>query len=106
MSIKDKSEEPLKCDVTVDGLLQITIGINTLAYCAMSKNGGPIEEVFDEYDVKIDDNRRFAIDVSNSLSREDEVGNTMLVETLQDAMLDAVERGSSGIEYKKRKKKL
>lgn len=87
----DNSNDPLLCRVT-HGRLEISIGINTLAFAAKRENGGPIQRR-----IRIVSKKMFAEDVSAEIQREDEIGGTMLSELLDKAMCAARDSGSAGL---------
>jgi hypothetical protein len=83
----------LRCGVEGNQLV-ISIGIGTLAWACRKRNGGPLAGRF-----KVVDELEFARDVANALQHEDEIGDSKLCELLDEAMQEAADRGSCGLEY-------
>ena len=86
-------EQPLKCEVSGD-LLVVSIGINTLAWAALKKNGGPLDGVC------VIDKVQFAKDVSLAITSEDETGDGPLNRFLDEMIQLAADQGSPGLKYK------
>ena len=91
-------DTPLSCAV-VNDMLIIKIGISTLAWAAKNENGGVLDE-----NEKIINELEFSNDVARALCKEDEVGNTILQNSLDLAIGDAVDTGSTAIDCLKIKK--
>jgi hypothetical protein len=90
---------PLQASIQDDQLV-ISIGIETLAYCAAHQPN--IIEDSGEYNwpyIKIDDVSRFARDVVCGLLHEEEDGSTVISRCIDEACLSAVEDGSEAVDY-------
>lgn len=83
---------PLQVNVENEQLV-IRIGIETLAWAASQKNGGPLK-------AKIINKHKWALDVAKEIEHEDEIGDTMLCHMIDEAMKNAMEKGSVSIKYK------
>jgi hypothetical protein len=94
MSLKDL---PLRVRVT-ESKLVIEIGIDTLAFCSESKNGGPYKKC--KVDPKLKE--QWVQDVANAIERQDELGNSKLTKLLDDSMTEAADRGSGALIWKNR----
>jgi len=88
---------PLQCNVEGDQLV-IRIGVGTLAWASKNRNGGVIPNNF-----KVVDKHQLAADVANAITHDDELGNTMLGDMLDEATQDAMDRGSTGLVCPKRR---
>jgi len=88
--------EPLKCEV-VGGRLVMSIGIDTLAWAATKRNGGPLP-----YRFRVVNKREFAVDVSHAIEHQNEIGDTMLCRLLDEAIQLAADNGSTGLSYPKK----
>lgn len=94
---KTKKPEDRDLQVSIkDGLLVIEIGINTLAFSA---ENGPLTDNYDPIEhpepIKVLDPRKFSEDVVRALVDElGEDGSTMVTQTLDRAIEEAVEQGS------------
>jgi len=101
----NNKDSPLECKVNDDGLLQISIGIDTLAFSAKEENGGVMKEIDDlggiKYRLTIDNTKDFCYCIVNSMLREDELGNSRLTQFIDDCIKDSLDRGNHGVEYKK-----
>jgi hypothetical protein len=81
---KNDTNQDLKVEVK-DGKLIISIGISTLAWAALHKNGGPLPE-----NCEIVNEREFAFDCKYALEVEDKENQSSLIErTLDEAFLSA-----------------
>ncbi len=93
--------EPLQIKIQ-DGQLVISVGIDTLAYCQQ------IVIDNDEYDsdtsTTITDPIQFAKDVCGALEKEREDGSTIFTDLIDLAANNALNNGSTGVEYSKKKK--
>ena len=100
-----KSNDRLECCVTKDGLLQISIGIDTLAFCAKEENGGVVKKIYNyggiNYSVEIDNNKDFSSHIVSTILKEDEVGNSLLTKFFDNVIKESIINGNHGIEYKK-----
>jgi hypothetical protein len=96
MKTKPK-DTPLQV-VIEDGQIVLRIGIDTLAFCALAKNGGTLAE-----NLRIDDAERFAKDVIREWTRENEIGASPLTDSLDAAMKEATDQGSTAVRELKRK---
>ena len=96
--MKSESDKPLGCEVEGEQLV-IRIGVSTLAWAAKKRNGGVVP---DNYGMV--DKQQWAKDVANRITHEDEVGNTMLCEMLDEAMQEAMDDGSTALRYPKTKR--
>lgn len=92
-------DTPLQVNV-VDGVMTISIGVSTLAYCSKPENGGPLEGC------KVDQRRatQWAKDVAYELDNESEDGNSMITRLLDKAMVAASENGSAALIFPKRRR--
>lgn len=88
---------PLQTSIE-DKQLVIRIGIETLAFCALAKNGGPLEENF-----RVTDALQFAKDTQREFNRETELGDTPLTRMLDAAMVEAVDQGCIAIRQLKKR---
>lgn len=89
------SESPLKVEVT-DGKLIISIGIQTLAWVVSYE--GNLMEKFYPNNYKVTDALGFAEDVAEKLEHEDEIGDTVVTELLDTAIIEAINDGSCNVE--------
>lgn len=86
-----------------DGVLSITIGIDTLAFVSAFDN----EEAYTWDEKKADYCRSFAIadpevfaeEVCRALRNEDECGNSLLTRLFDQATQEAMEQGADGVWY-------
>jgi hypothetical protein len=96
---------PLRVEITEDGILNISIGIDTLVFCAKEENGGVMKEIDDlsgiKYKLTIDNPKDFCYCIVNSIIREDELGNSHLTKFLDECIKDSLDRGNYGVEYRK-----
>ena len=102
MPIKSKSgkpeDTPLQAAIE-DGQIVIRIGVKTLAFCALAKNGGQLAE-----NLRVTDATQFAKDTIREFAhREEENGDTRLTKMLDAAMAEAVDQGCTAIRELKRK---
>ena len=81
-----RKEQPLTVTVN-DGLLTISVGINTLALCAETQDYNPR--------MKILSAKTLAEDVCKELTLENEIGATALTDLFDAAVTQAWERGST-----------
>jgi hypothetical protein len=88
---------PLQSAIENEALV-IRIGVGTLAFCALAKNGGPLVE-----NLRVADAVQFAKDAMREMNRESETGATMLNKMLDAAMEEATDQGSTAIRELKRK---
>lgn len=88
-------DKPLTYEVK-NGVLSISIGINTLAFCVTSEPRDSITS-----GVVITDPLEFAKDVLHALQDEREDGSTLVTDLLDRANAEAYEQGSLGIDYEK-----
>lgn len=88
-----KEDSPLEV-VVKNGKLLISMGTNSLAFCALKENGGPLDEGED-----IDKNYHieWAKDVVYEMNREDEQGSTPLSRFIDEMFIEAKERGSAAV---------
>lgn len=98
--MKSETDKPLGCEVEGEQLV-IRIGVSTLAWAAKKRNGGPVPD-----NLGMVDKPQWAKDVANRIMHEDEVGNTMLCEMLDEAMQSAMDDGSTALRYPKTKRAL
>jgi len=98
-----KSNDRLKCHVTDDGLLQISIGIDTLAFAAKEENGGVLKKIETygniKYSSEIDNNKHFADHIVNTILKEDEVGNSLLTEFFDKCIRESLDNGNHGVKF-------
>lgn len=83
-------DSPLKVEI-IDGLLSITIGVDTLAFAI--NNDGKTYEGFN-----VTNAVKFAEDVLHELEREEEDGTTVVHEMLDEAAFAAACNGSEWTE--------
>lgn len=90
----NSKEAPLSVRVTDDKLI-IEIGIETLAWCSASENGGPLD------DCKVNEKyyKEWARDVANEINREEENGDTPLNKFLDKVMNEAADNGSQALDF-------
>ncbi len=101
MIVKAKSGKPKDTPLQVnieDGQLVIRIGVDTLAFCALAKHGGPLAE-----NERVTDSTQFTEDVITELVREEENGDTPLTALLDEMIRMATENGCIAIRTLKRK---
>lgn len=100
-----KSDDRLECVITNDGLLQISIGIDTLAFVAKEENGGVLKRVENcggiNYSTEIDNNKHFAEHIVTTILKEDEVGNSLLTKFFDEVIRKSLHNGNYGVNYKK-----
>lgn len=86
------------------GRLVISIGLNTLAFCA--EHSPDVENAFmrdegtDEYDrsrFKVTERDVFAKEIVSALLSEEEDGSTPLTNLIDKATMDAIEDGCQGV---------
>ena len=80
-------DKPLTVEI-VDGVLNISLGIDILCFATQSEI----------YDFKIVDNNGFSNDIINELLSEEEDGTTLVHRMLDEAANNAIENGSEYIE--------
>jgi hypothetical protein len=98
--VKNKERnQPLICRVIGDRLI-ISIGIETLAWAAKDRNGGPVPNR-----TKVSNKAEWANDVSLAITHEDEIGNSMIHDMIDQAMQDAMDSGSIGLTFPEEKGK-
>lgn len=85
-------DRALVCVVEGDELI-IRIGVDTLAFADQERRNYERGSAY-----KVTDTVGFAMDVAVALLREDEIGATMLTNLLDQAMDDAIGRGSAYVE--------
>lgn len=90
-------DTPLQADIENDQLV-IRIGVATLAFCALAKNGGPLIE-----NLRVTDPTKLAEDTIREMTREEENGDTRLTKMIDAAMVEAVDQGCIAIRELKRK---
>lgn len=100
MKPKSETDKPLGCEVEGQQLV-IRIGVSTLAWAAKKRNGGVVPDNY-----RMVDKLQWAKDVANEIMHEDEVGNTMLCDMLDEAMQSAMDDGSTGLGYPQTKRAL
>lgn len=83
-------DTPLQCEVTNDGLLVIKIGVDTLAFAA---------ENYPEDPCKVLDAAGFTKDVIDQIIKEDEIGESLITNMLDKAILNAKNSGSIYVKY-------
>jgi len=92
--MKDKV---LTVEVTDEGLLSITIGVDTLAFALKNSPTDGIMTYDDEkdeyYGLNITDNIEFAKEFIQSVSREDEIGETPLTRFIDKSVIDGLDLG-------------
>lgn len=102
----DRFDEPLECTVFDNGVLVVSIGINTLAHAA--KHSPYVEREFlfdndtgdiDESKFEVTNNMEFAEDVRNQILDEREDGSSKLSDLLDWATQAAIENGSLNVRY-------
>ena len=96
--MKTESDKPLGCEVEGEQLV-IRIGVSTLAWAAKKRNGGVVPD-----NLRMVDKQQWAKDVALEVMHEDEVGNYMLAEMLDEAMQAAMDGGSRALGYPKTKR--
>lgn len=82
----------LSCAIHDDEIV-IRIGIGVLARAA--ENHPDFWEPDQPPKIEIIDEREFAVDVANELSREDEIGASAISRMIDQAIVDAYENGST-----------
>ena len=97
-TMKTESDKPLGCEVEGEQLV-IRIGVSTLAWAAKKRNGGVVPD-----NLRMVDKQQWAKDVALRIMHEDEVGNTMLCDMLDEAMQAAMDDGSTALGYPKTKR--
>lgn len=96
-----KNKEGCGLSVKIDGgQIIISIGIRTLAQAASTHEGlADWNEQTEKYNVvNVVDTTGWSEDILSELQEEDEVGNSLITEVFNKAMLQAYENGSIGIE--------
>lgn len=89
-------DQPLEVRVR-NGVLSISIGINTLA--TAYEKGLEDEDGVGGFIVTFPNKRQFAKDVMYAMLEEDETGASALTEFLDKMMDEAVNQGSTGIDF-------
>ncbi len=84
--------------IVKDGLLSITIGIDTLTWASRPENGGPIEGP--KVDRKMA--KEWAKDIAYEICREDEVGDSPINRFLDKMMIEAKNNGSQALIWPKK----
>lgn len=100
MEQKSETDSPLGCEIEGEQLV-IRIGVSTLAWASKKRNGGVVPDNY-----RMVDKLQWAKDVANEIMHEDEVGNTMLCDMLDEAMQSAMDDGSTGLGYPQTKRAL
>lgn len=85
-------EAPLKTEIK-DGLLVISIGVDTLCHAVSAGRSYGMGEI------SITDNDVFAGEILQELNDESEDGSTAVHKLLDDAASQAIENGAEGAEY-------
>lgn len=80
------ADDRLKCYVKDDKLI-ISIGVNTLAFCAENNN-------IPDFNIQVIDNNRFAEDVCGAIMDEFEDGSSDISNLLDKAIINCAENGS------------
>ncbi len=90
--------QPLTCEITDDERVVVSIGVETLAFAL--QHGW---EYFghEHANVRITSGGKFAEDIKRALLHEDEQGNTLLTELLENAADKAINSGSAFVEVRK-----
>ena len=96
--MKSETDKPLGCEVEGEQLV-IRIGVSTLAWAAKKRNGGVVPDNY-----RMVNKPQWAKDVALRIMHEDEVGNTMLCDMLDEAMQAAMDDGSTALGYPKTKR--
>ena len=101
VSMIDLSESPLQTKIE-NGQLVISIGINTLAYCAEFEGREPFWKYDDDKNdfvqvYKIIDSKGWAEDLVRELNREEEDGSTPLTDLLDKMSENALDDGSLSV---------
>jgi len=78
----------------VNGRLQISISTRVLAFAALAEHGGPLDA-----GSKVTDCLGWAQDTMDAMMTEDEVGNSLLSQFIDDAMEIAANNGSIAVTY-------
>jgi hypothetical protein len=102
--LRAKKDAPLSAVIKGNQLV-ITIGISTLALC---EENGPLANIWvnkdgDGYEPapEVTNEKVFAQDVLNEIVREDsDSGESALTKMLDQAIIDAVDNGSMGVDGK------
>ena len=86
--------QPLKTEVK-DGLLTISIGINTLAWASRAENYGPLEGcgVIEGFEMA------WALDVAREIARDDMLDGSPINRLLDEMMINVYEHGSCALDY-------
>lgn len=98
MEIKKPNPKDKPLDACIrNGVLTISIGIDTLAF-AYSEN---FHNTFPDTKIEVNfvDKFGFAKDVIHEMTYEDEAGNSPLTKFLDEMMDEAINQGSTGIDF-------
>lgn len=90
-------EQPLRVEITDEGLLLISIGIETLGHAVELKPGYSKSDGSSA--VTITNIDQFAAAVALELESEEEDGTTLVHIALDEAADQAIENGAEGIDY-------
>lgn len=97
-----EEDTPLTCEIK-DGQLIIRVGIATLAFCATNEDTGVLIDRDGDGELlpspKVGNAAEFANDVRLVLLHEEEDGSSQLTSFLDEAMREAADEGSLGLEY-------
>lgn len=94
---KTPRNSPLTCKLS-KGMLTISIGVETLRFAA-ERHKEFWQPQTDKCALVVSDTDMFASDVRNALLAEEEDGSTRVTELLDEAIQEAVEQGSEGLDY-------
>lgn len=89
-------KNPLKVGIENE-VLTISIGVDTLCFALQA--AGVVAELLEEIGAKVVDQAEFCKDILTELCREEEDGNTLVMELFEIAAVKAVENGSSGTDH-------
>jgi hypothetical protein len=98
---KSPKDQPLDCKLSKDGVLSISIGINTLAWALEHEEQN---QVWSDSQKKfvgthtVTNKRAFALDVLRELLDEQEDGTTRVHVFLEDVMESALNNGAQGVD--------
>lgn len=92
-----REKTPLRCRI-VKGVLTIEIGVDTLKFAA-ERHEAFWQPQTDKFALVVANAARFAKDVRNELEQEAEDGSTPIHRLLDQAVEEAANNGSEGLDY-------
>lgn len=91
-------DQPLRCTIEDEKLI-ISIGIDTLAFCAREHPDFWNGEDDNTPNINVTDSAIFAREVQREMEKEAENGSTLVSRMMDKAISGAYEDGCEGVEY-------